>query len=79
MINSVTLVGRLGADPDTRFFDSGSQVSHFTLYQNERYTQDGESKERRHRFACEVWGGTSKFVEKYLHRGSLVAVQGTPI
>jgi single-strand DNA-binding protein len=76
-VNTVALVGRLGADPETRNFDSGSQVSRFTLYQNERYTQNDQPQERRHRFQVEVWGGTSKYVAKYLHKGSLVAVQGT--
>lgn len=76
MINSVNLIGNLGADPEARYFESGSQVSRFTLYVNERYTKGDEVQERTHRFPVEVWGKPAEFVNNYLHQGSKVAVQG---
>lgn len=64
MFNSLQLIGHLGADPETRFFESGSQVSRFTLYLNERYKTNGETQERTHRFNVEAWGKTADFVAK---------------
>jgi len=77
VINSTTLVGRLGADPKAQYFESGSQVSRFTLYVNEHYKQDGQKQERTHRFAVEVWGGTAEYVNNYLRKGNLVGVSGS--
>ena len=77
MFNSTQQIGHLGADPEAKYFESGSQVSRFTLYVNERYTKDGQTQERTHRFPVEVWGKTAEFVNNYLRKGSRVAVQGS--
>lgn len=76
MFNNAGLIGHLGADPESRTFPSGSQVSRFTLYVNERFNNDGEVQERTHRFPVEVWGKSAGFVKDYLHKGSKVAVEG---
>ncbi|MEM9008021.1 MAG: single-stranded DNA-binding protein, partial [Cyanobacteria bacterium P01_F01_bin.86] len=77
MFNATQLIGNLGADPEARYFESGSQVSHFTLYVNEKFNKDGQTEERTHRFPVEVWGKTAEFVNHYLRKGSRVAVQGS--
>lgn len=77
MINSATLLGHLGADPEAKYFESGSQVSRFTLYVNEKFTKDAQVQERTHRFPVEVWGKTAEFVNNYLHKGSRIVVQGS--
>ncbi|MEO0986807.1 MAG: single-stranded DNA-binding protein [Cyanobacteria bacterium J06639_14] len=77
MFNATQLIGHLGADPDSRYFESGSQVSRFTLYVNEKFNKDGQTEERTHRFPVEVWGKTAEFVNNYLRKGSRVAVQGS--
>lgn len=77
MLNTATVLGHLGADPDAKYFESGSQVSRFTLYVNEKFNKGGETEERTHRFPVEVWGKTAEFVNNYLHKGSRVAIQGS--
>ena len=77
MFNATQLIGNLGADPEAKYFESGSQVSRFTLYVNEKFNRDGQPEERTHRFPVEVWGKTAEFVNNYLHKGSRVAVQGS--
>lgn len=77
MFSSTQLIGNLGADPDVRVFESGSQRAQFTLYLNERFTKDGQTQERTHRFSVEAWGKTAEFAANYLRKGSKVAVSGS--
>lgn len=77
MFNSLQLIGHLGADPEIRYFESGSNVAKFTLYLNERYSKNGQTQERVHRFTVETWGKTAEFVANYLRKGSRVAIQGS--
>lgn len=76
-MNNTQLIGHLGADPDVRSFESGAQRAQFTLYLNERYTKDGQTAERRHRFTVEAWDKTAEFVANYLRKGSKVAIAGS--
>lgn len=78
MFNSVQLIGHLGADPEVRYFESGSNVARFTLYLNERYTNKANqtTEERTHRFTVEAWGKSAEFAANYLSKGSQVAVSG---
>ena len=76
-MNSIQLIGYLGADPDTRSFESGSRLSQFTLYVNERYRdKDKQPQERVHRFPVEAWGPTADYIANYLKKGSRVSVSG---
>ena len=44
-LNTVTLVGRAGRDPDVRYFESGSVVCKFTLAVNRRRRNSDELSE----------------------------------
>ena len=46
MVNTVILIGRLGRDPETRFAPSGTAVCSFSIACTEKWTKDGEKKER---------------------------------
>ena len=76
-MNSIQLIGYLGADPEKRSFESGSTCSLFTLYVNERYKdQNKQPQERVHRFPVESWGATADYVATYLKQGNRVSVSG---
>lgn len=47
MLNKILLIGRLGADPDTRYLPNGDAVTSMRLATNERYKDrvTGEIKE----------------------------------
>jgi len=77
MFNSVQIIGNLGANPETRHFESGSVVTKFTLYVNERSGKGDQAQERTHRFQIETWGKTAEYANNYLRKGSRVAIQGT--
>jgi single-strand DNA-binding protein len=57
-INNVTLLGRLGADPEVRTFDDGSRIANFSLATNEswRDPKSGETKVRTQRHKISVTG-----------------------
>lgn len=71
-INLVNLVGRAGADPDIRYFDSGSVVCKLTLAVK-RPTSKSDQPDW---FNLEMWGKTAEIAGNYVRKGSLLGIQG---
>ncbi len=75
--NSVHLIGRLGNEPEVRSFDSGKKMATFSLATNEiYYNNKGEKVEDTQWHNIVVWGKKSDVVEKYLKKGSEIALEG---
>lgn len=75
MLNTVTLMGRLTAEPDYRTTQSGVSFARFTLAVERDYQQNGE---RQTDFLDIIaWRSTADFVSKYFRKGRLVAVNGS--
>lgn len=75
--NCVTLIGRLGKDPQTRVFESGRKLTSFPLATNETYTNtDGEKVTDTQWHDITVWGRNAENAEKILTKGSYVALKG---
>ncbi|GAB4217972.1 MAG: single-stranded DNA-binding protein [Synechococcales cyanobacterium] len=72
-LNSITLVGRAGRDPEVRYFESGKVVCNFSLAVDRR--RKGEDKPDW--FDLELWGRTAEVAGEYVRKGSLVGVQGS--
>ncbi len=75
-LNRIQLIGYLGRDPETRFTPTGKKVTHFTLGVTERWKSDGELKEYTEWFNIEAWGRLGEICQEYLHKGSLVYIEG---
>ncbi len=76
-LNRVQLIGYLGRDPETRFTPTGKKVTHFTLGVTERWrSENGELKENTEWFNVEAWGRLGETCREYLHKGSLVYIEG---
>jgi single-strand DNA-binding protein len=71
-LNVVTLVGRVGGDPETRRFESGNMKTSATLAVNRASKSDQPDW-----FALEFWGKQAETVEKYVNKGSLIGVKGS--
>ena len=71
-INSVTLVGRAGRDPDVRYFESGSVVANLTMAVNRR----GRNEEPDW-FNLEIWGKQAQVAADYVKKGSLLGITGS--
>lgn len=76
MINKITLVGRLGADP-TISESEGTPVARFRLATWNRWTdKDGVQQERTEWHSCFLWGKKALVAGEYLAKGMLVYVEG---
>ncbi|MDZ8184246.1 MAG: single-stranded DNA-binding protein [Nostoc sp. ChiSLP02] len=72
-INIVTLIGRVGGDPEIKYFESGSVKCRLTLAVNRR-TKDGEHTDW---FNLELWGKTAEVAGNYVRKGRQIAVKGS--
>lgn len=74
--NRVQLIGHLGADPEMKIFESG-KMARFRVATNEAYkTASGEWKEETTWHSVVAWGPIAERVEKVLHKGSYIMVEG---
>ena len=74
-VNSITLVGRLTRDAETR--DVGSTtITTFSLAYNTQRKVGDSWEDVSHFIDCKVWGARGKGLEPYLAKGQQVAVQG---
>ena len=73
-MNSVQLLGRLTRDPDVRYTDGGSTVAKFTLAVDRRFKQEGG--ESADFINCTAFGKTAEFVEKFIFKGTKIALNG---
>ncbi|MEY8019219.1 single-stranded DNA-binding protein [Muriicola sp. SD30] len=75
--NKVQLIGNLGQDPEVVNLDSGSKVAKFSIATNESYKNSkGEKITETQWHNIVVWGKLADVVEKFLSKGSEVAVEG---
>jgi single-strand DNA-binding protein len=71
-MNSISLVGHAGRDPETRYFESGTNVCNLTLAVNRR-----KKDEEPDWFNLEIWGKTAEVATNYVRKGSLIGVTGS--
>jgi len=72
----VLIVGNLGRDPEMRYLPSGTPVVNFSVAANEKWTDNGAKQERVTWFRVGVFGKAGEACNTYLHKGSLVLVEG---
>jgi len=71
-VNSVTLVGRAGRDPEVRYFESGTVVANLTMAVNRRNRDDEPDW-----FNLEIWGKQAQIAADYVKKGSLIGITGS--
>lgn len=79
-VNKVILIGNVGKDPDVRYLDNHICVANVTLATSERgYTaQNGtQVPERTEWHNLVFWRGLAETVEKYVHKGDKLYVEGS--
>lgn len=75
--NRVSLIGRLGAQPEVVKFESGASLTRFRLATNEPYkNKAGEWQEQTQWHEINAWGKAGEVVSKLLKKGQEVAVEG---
>ena len=77
MVNKVTLIGRLGSDPEVKKLDNGNAVANFSLATSEKYKdKQGNKQENTEWHNIVLWGRLAEIAEKYLEKGKQVYIEG---
>lgn len=74
MINRVVLTGRLTRDLELRRTQSGTSVVSFTLAVDRNFKKEGQPEADF--INCVAWNRQADTMAQYLHRGSLIGVDG---
>ena len=76
MVNRVTLVGRIGQDPEVKTVGE-TKVAKLSLATSESYKdKSGNKVENTDWHNLELWDGLAKIAESYLKKGSQIYVEG---
>jgi len=75
-LNKVTLIGRLGQDPEVREVGT-SKVANFSIATDESYTdKSGNKVEKTEWHKIVMWNKAAENAQAFLKKGSLVYVEG---
>ncbi|WP_375707698.1 single-stranded DNA-binding protein [Bartonella sp. AA1HLJMS] len=79
MLNKVTLIGRLGANPESKTMNSGAEIVNFSIATSESYTDKNthQKVEKTEWHSIVVFNPhLAKIALQYLNKGSKVYVEG---
>lgn len=83
-INTVTLVGRVGNDPEPRYFEDGKVVLNLSLAVKRKYhplerkvREIRSGEEETDWFPLEFWGRDAEYVTNYVEKGARLGVTGS--
>ncbi|MBK7148014.1 MAG: single-stranded DNA-binding protein [Bacteroidetes bacterium] len=75
--NSVRLIGNLGNAPEVKTVTDSKKLAKFSMATNETYKNEkGEKVTETYWHNIVVWGKLAGIAEKYLQKGSEVAIEG---
>lgn len=76
-VNKVILVGRLGADPEVRYTNTGTPVANFNVATSTNFTdKSGERTERTEWHRIVAFGKLGEICGEYLAKGKQVYIEG---
>ena len=75
-MNKTLLIGRTTKDPDIRYAQSEQPmtIARFNLAVDRRFKKEGEQSADF--ISCVAFGKTAEFIEKYVFKGTKIAVEG---
>src|SRR3954463_3237043 len=76
-VNRVMLIGNLGRDPDVQYLEGNIAVAKFPLATTETFKdRSGKLISQTEWHTVVLWRGLAELAQKYLHKGSLVYIEG---
>ena len=76
-VNKVTLIGRLGRDPETRYMPNGAAVCNFSIATDESWKdQQGQKQTRTEWHVVTLYRRLAEIAGQYLKKGSQVYLEG---
>lgn len=76
-MNKVILMGRLTRDPEVRYSqgENATAVARYTLAVDRRFNRNNDEQTADF-INCVAFGRSGEFAEKYLHKGTKIAITG---
>jgi len=75
--NKVQLIGNLGQNPEIKTTEGGRKLARFSIATNETYRNaKGEKVIETQWHSLVAWGKVAEIAEKFLTKGSEVAIEG---
>lgn len=75
MLNSVSIMGRLTADPELKTTENGKTVVNFSVATERRFAKTKEERKTDF-FEVAAWSSTAEFIVKHFSKGSMIAING---
>ncbi len=76
-VNRVMLIGNLGKEPDLQYLEGNIAVAKFPLATTETFKdKNGNLVSQTEWHTVVLWRGLAELAQKYLHKGSLVFIEG---
>lgn len=76
-VNKAIILGNLGKDPETRYLDSGTAVTTFSVATSTKYKdRNDEWVEKTEWHNITAWGRLAEICAEYLEKGKSVFVEG---
>ena len=78
-VNKVTLIGRLGRDPELKYTASGTAYCRFSLATDDSWTDrsTGDRQERTEWHSVVAWEKLAEICGQYLAKGRMVYIEGS--
>ena len=76
MLNHITLMGRLVADPELRRTGSGVAVTTFRIAVDRDFAPKDGGERKADFITCVAWRQTGEFISKYFTKGRMIVVDG---
>ena len=76
MLNHITLMGRLVADPELRRTGSGVAVASFRIAVDRDFAPKDGGDRKADFIDCVAWRQTGEFISKYFTKGRMIIVDG---
>lgn len=78
MYSTITILGYLGRDPEFRYTPTGTAVCSFSVATSRAWTNpSGEQQKETTWYKVTIWNKMAENVSQFLHKGSLVFVEGS--
>lgn len=76
-INKVVLIGNVGKDPEVQMLEGNLAVAKFPLATTENHKdKNGNMVSHTEWHTIVLWRGLAELAQKFLHRGSMIYVEG---
>lgn len=76
MYQSITVIGRLGRDPEMRHMANGDPVTSFSIASDRSFMKGNERVKETTWFRITIFGKQAEACNQYLSKGKMVLVEG---